>query len=102
MKIKGQINIPPKKLDINTLEFDNIHTNTERHHNVTREEAISFIKNASLSISKWNGTFEIYYSPEGIVYVDLIKNIIRTAYKKEEFLGETIKIIEKIAKNNKN
>lgn len=93
--IQGEIHIPPRVIaDVSTIGFDNNHVNVERQHNVTEHEAKLFINNAVASISKWNGTFERFYSCDGVVYVDMKHSIIRTAYKSDEFKGDTKTILE--------
>jgi hypothetical protein len=92
--VKGKINIPSKNVDVGLLDFDDYHINVQRNHNVKKEEAISFIKNSKISISIWNGLFEKYYSEDGVAYVDMLNNTIRTAYKFEEFTEQSKIIME--------
>ncbi len=95
--VKGQIHIPPKRnIDIDKLGFDNKHINEERHHNISKDEAIQFIKKAKMSITRWNGEFERYYSYEGGAYIDMKNKIIRTAFSKREFDAEAKNIIKEI------
>lgn len=93
--IKGDIHIPPREIsDINTYGFDDNHINSERQHNVTEQEAKQFVNNAVVSISKWNGKYERFYSYDGTAYVDMENSTIRTAYKSDEFKGDTKIILE--------
>lgn len=96
--IKGKIHIPAKAIDTAKLGFDNGHINTEREHNVTDEEAKEFIKQSRVSITRWQGQYENYYSEIGAAYVNLQGNYIRTAYAAEQFKGEPEKICEVIKK----
>jgi SPP1 gp7 family putative phage head morphogenesis protein len=96
--IKGKIHIPAKVIDTEKLGFDNGHINTEREHNVTDEEAREFIKQARVSITRWQGQYENYYSEIGAAYVNLLGDYIRTAYLAEQFKGEPEKICEVIKK----
>lgn len=96
--IRGKIHIPAKVIDITKLWTDNEHINTEREHNVTDEEAKEFIKRARVSITRWNGKYENYYSEIGAAYVNLQGHYIRTAYSAEQFKGEAKKICEVIKK----
>ncbi len=96
--IKGNIHIPVKAIDITKLGFDNGHINREREHNVTDEEAKEFIKQARISITRWQGQYENYYSEIGAAYVNVQGNYIRTAYSAEQFKGEPKKICEVIKK----
>lgn len=97
--IKGDIHITPKVIDTSTLTFDDKHINSERGHDVTLDEAISYIKNAKLSVTVWKGKFERYFGEEGATYVDLEKNLIRTAFKKDEF-DDVVKKVLEVLKNN--
>lgn len=99
--IKGKIRVPAAEIDLNNIGFDNYHVNDERNHDTTKEEAIEFIRNAKVSISKWNGMYENYYGVDGAVYVKTDENMIRTCYKKNEFEGDPEKIREVILKYEK-
>lgn len=93
--MKGDIHLTPKTVDYEKALFDDAHINKERKHNVTAEEARSFIKNAKVSATVWNGEFERYYSVDGVVYFKVEQNIIRSAFKPKEF-NDTLKSIMKI------
>lgn len=95
--IKGIVNIPPKKIDVDNLNFDSVHIN-ERNHNVSLEEAKSFIKNADISLTRWNRKFENYYGKNGAAYVDVTNNLIRTAFKATEYDDKTKEMIGVIEK----
>ncbi len=91
--IKGEIHIPPLKLEnIDSMEFDDHHINEERNHNVTKEEAISYIENAQVTIVKWDGRSVNFYSSQGVVFVK--NGIIRTAFACRQFDENTMKIME--------
>jgi phage-related protein (TIGR01555 family) len=90
--IRGEINIPSRDINTDSLSFDDIHINSERNHSVTEAEAKGYIKEAKISITKWNGKFENYYGVNGAVYVNIEDKIIRTCYKSKEFKGEPEKI----------
>ena len=93
-KIKGVPQISPDKIDVSKFTFDTAHINAEREHGVSRNEAERFIKEADISLTRWNGRFVNYYGPNGAVYVDMENNNIRTAFKKEQFDEPTLKIRE--------
>lgn len=93
-RIKGVPQINPDKIDVSKFSFDASHINAEREHGVSRDEAERFIKEADISLTRWNGRFVNYYGPNGAVYVDVENNNIRTAFKKEEFDEQTLKIRE--------
>ncbi|MEG0785203.1 MAG: phage minor capsid protein [Christensenella sp.] len=99
--VTGQINLPPRSIDVDNLGFDDQHINVERGHGVTEQQAKGFIQNAKISTTKWNGTRENYYGYDGVSYVDLLNHEIRTAFKSEEFDATTLKIIEVLRKNGK-
>lgn len=89
-----KVNYPPKPININDFPFDNTHANEERNHNVTTHEAKSFVKNAVISLTRFNNTYENYYSLEGISYVNIKEKYIRTAYKEKDYDERTKKIME--------
>lgn len=93
-KIKGELSFAPPKINIDSLSFDNGHINKERLHNVSEKEAKEFIKKAKLSAVAWKGERIHYFSMDGVVYVDTKNNIIRTAFKKEQFDQNILKMIE--------
>ena len=83
--INGVVNVEPKPLNLEKYAFDDAHINAEREHNVTREEAEQFMKDAAVSFTRWNGRFINFYGENGAVYIDTEKKVIKTAFKKEEF-----------------
>lgn len=99
--IKGKIHVPAKGIDTVSLDFDDKHINIDREHAVTIQEAKSFINNADVSITKWQGQYENYYSKNGASYVNLEGQYVRTAYKADQFKGEPEKIREVIEKYEK-
>ena len=88
------VNLIPKKIDADSLSFDDEHINGKRNHNVTREQAIEYIKNAKFSATAWRGKREKYFGYEGVAYVDVEENMIKTAFSKDEFDDIIIKILE--------
>lgn len=100
--IYGTVRVPAAKIDTSALTLDVAHIN-ERHHGVTQEEAVSYIKNAAFSLKRrhWTGeTFLNYYSEEGASYVRTSDNVIRTSFKKDEFDKKTKSAME-VLKNGK-
>lgn len=93
------VNYPPKPIDVDSLSFDDEHINQERQHGVTEEEAKAFIRDAIVSLTKWNGRYENYISSDGVAYVDVINRIIRTSYKEKEF-NKDIQKVQEVLKNN--
>ncbi len=92
--IRGEVNLTPTPINTEKLTFDDKHINKERQHNVTREEAVSYIKNAKISTSTWNGKFENYFSADGASYVNTETGSIRTAYKASEYDEKISKLME--------
>lgn len=84
-KDPSKITLYGRTIETSELSLDNEHTNEEREHGVSLEEAKSFIESACFSVSVWNGVFEKYYSDEGASYVLFGKMIIRTSFKKDEY-----------------
>lgn len=82
---QAKIHLTPKPINTDVLGFDDEHINRDRKHNVTKEQAVDWIRQARLSVTVWNGRYERYYAADGISYVDLENKIIRTAYSAEEF-----------------
>ena len=91
---KALISLDFEPVDVDTLSFDDIHINSERVHKVTEEEAKSFIKNAGFKMTVRDGTYDNYFSSLGAAYVRLKDNLIRTAYKSDEYDSRTKKMME--------
>lgn len=62
------------------------------------EEATSFVTGAEISISRWGGRFENYYSKSGAAYVDVKANTIRTAFRSDEYDDRIKKMMEVLEK----
>lgn len=95
--IKGVVNINPKQIELKDYLFDEQHINSDRKHIVTRQEAESFMKDAKVSLTRWNGRFVNYYGEKGAVYIDVENKIIRTAFKRNEYDDKTNRFVEEIA-----
>ena len=98
--IIGEIHIPAQNINTNNLTFDSKHI-SERNHDVSIDEAKSFIKNAKFSVKRWNGKFENYYSENGAAFVDKTTNEIRTAFSKDEFTESIINALEVLKRNGR-
>lgn len=81
----GDIHLKPTKIDVTALSYNEKHVNIEHERNISKEMAISFIKNARISITKRNGITENYFGTEGAAYVNPIEMEIKTAYAKDRF-----------------
>lgn len=95
----AQIHLTPKEIDVDALSFDDKHINAERHHNITEAQAKRYIQNAVFSATVWGGQYERYYASEGVVYVNIGTNSIRTAYGKEEFDDSLKKLVKEMERN---
>ena len=89
--------IPPQEIDVSLLSIDTQHID-DRKHDVSLKEAVSFLKNAEISISRWGGQFENYYSKSGAAYVNVKTNIIRTAFRSNEYDDHTKEMMEVLEK----
>lgn len=97
--IVGQVYFK-QPIDINYDEilFDDEHINKDRNHNVTFDEAKSFMLNAVVYLKKWQGEYINFYSQEGAVYFNTKNNSIRTAFKASDYKGDVKKMIEVLKK----
>lgn len=84
----------PDSLD--QIGFDDEHINHERNHDVTKEQAISYIQNAVVQVERNKGAYINYYSVDGAAYVMPRKKLIRTAVKAEDYQKDVAKMLEVI------
>lgn len=94
--IRGIINLNPMPIDLTEFEFDEVHINSDRKHNVDRKTAEYFMKHSRFTLERWNGQYINYYSELGAVYIDVKNKKIRTAYRKQEFDSKIKTLIEVI------
>lgn len=95
----AKIHLPPAEMDMDSLSFDDKHINGQRHHNITEEQAKHYIQNAAFSATVWGGQFERYYGIDGVAYVDIRANSIRTAFGKAEFDESLKNLVEEMKQN---
>lgn len=93
--------MPPIEIDADSLGFDNEHINVLRGHNVTETEAKSYVKDACVSVTRWDGIYENYYGKNGAAYVNKTENIIKTAYKSKDFSEEVRTFVNEAIRINK-
>lgn len=98
--IVGDIHIPAKAIETKLLNIDVAHI-SERNHNISLEEAKSFIINAKFSVGRWNGKYENFYCESGAAFVDVSTNEIRTAFSRGEFTENIIHALEVFKKNGR-
>lgn len=96
--IRGILHLTPSAIDDQALGFDDYHINTQRGHNVTVDEAKSFIRNAKVSVTRMNGMSENYFSYDGAAYVDIVNGIIRTAFKCDEYTDAIKRMLDEVRK----
>lgn len=99
--IKGKVDLRAQKIDVSDYSFDEKHINKDRLHSVSRGDAERFIREADVSVTKWNGRFVNYYGPNGATFVDVENNNIRTAFRKEQFDERTKRMREVLKENDK-
>ncbi len=97
--IKGKYSIPPKRISVEYYSFDEKHINKQRAHNVTQEDAVSFINLSVISIERWNGRFVSYFSPKGAAYIDTENGVIRTAFNSDEYDEKVLLLMEELKKH---
>ena len=97
-KIRGELNLSPGKIDISDYSFDDVHINKQREHNVTKEDAQRFIKQAKVSFTRWNGRYICYIGSEGSTYIDIEKKLVRTSFKRDEYDQNTLNFIKEVEK----
>lgn len=99
--IYGTVRVPPAKIDTSTLTMDVAHV--MKKHDATLEEAKSFIDNALFSLKRRHQsgvTFINYYSASGAAYVRQDQNLIKTAFKSDQYKADIKNIVE-VAQNER-
>ena len=77
----GEYQEPRIPDNFDSFTFNDEHANSERHHNVTEEEARRFVKEAVIMIKRNNGAYLNYYGTAGSAYILARHNEIKTAFK---------------------
>lgn len=69
-----------------------------RGHDVTREQALSYIKNARVTITRNQGgkRWQLYFSDEGAAYLDLDNVQVKTAFTAQQYDEKTKIMMEEI------
>ncbi len=97
--IYGTVRVPAASIDLSTLTIDAAHV--AKKHEATLDEAKGFIENALFSIKRRHqsgATFTNYYSSVGAAFINNGDNVIRTAFKRDQYDAKTIKAVE-VAEN---
>lgn len=92
--IRGIINLNPKPINLKQYDFDDKHINQDRKHNVSKDEAQSFINNALVAFTRWDGQYLCFFASKGSAYIDLKNKLIRTAFKREQFDEKSLNFIK--------
>lgn len=99
LHIKGEVIKDIDRIDLKDYKFADLHINSERNHNVTKDMAQDYINNAVVAYSRWKGQVTVYVSENGCSVVNLKDKTISTAYKSEEYDNKFKKILEVSKKN---
>lgn len=100
--IKGQeFTLKPKKINLDEFEFDDQHINKDNKRNISREEAESYVENAVMMVTRYDGKSLNYYSKNGATYVRIDKKLIRTAFSETDFDKKTESVMEVLRKWNR-
>lgn len=95
--VVGKLSWGSKPIDTAALIFDDEHIG-RRHPGVTRSDAISFIENALVTVTRNKGVWQNYYSAAGAAYVNMQSNLIRTAFTSAEYDDIARKMLEVVMK----
>lgn len=85
---------PPQTIDTSNLTVDAEHM--KQRHDVSEQEAISYITDAKFSVTRWQETFEDYFGDNGAAYVNVITGEVRTAFKSEDYSENAKRAMEAI------
>lgn len=94
----AKVHVPAQKISTESLLFDDAHINAERSHNVTRDQAVEWIRNSKMSVTVWGGRYERYYGSGGAVYVNTAEQKIRTAFSSTEFDSRVRDMLEVLSR----
>lgn len=94
--IKGTLKKPIVPDFMKEIGFDAQHILNERNHRVTKDEAISFIRDAVVMVERDKGRYRDYFSEDGAAYTLTSKKLIRTAFFEAEYVPEVRTMMEVI------
>lgn len=95
-RMRGEVMIPRVPEHLSEFKFDNAHMNDDRKHGVTREEAERYVRNALVMVNKKRGIYIDYYGLEGSTYIEGNGDLIRTAFKADEYEPNIYRFLEVI------
>lgn len=96
LNIKGKPIKDIQRIAITDYTYDSKHINNNRGHNVTKQDAQSYINKSKVAYSRWDGDVIVYVSEDGATVVNLRDKIVSTAYKSEEYDNKFKKLMEEL------
>lgn len=97
-KIKGTLVKPKLPEYYNSIGFDADHVHGDRGRDITREEAMEYMREAIVQIVRNDGRYVNYYSEKGAAYVKPGKKAIRTAVRASDYKPDVQKMMDVILK----
>lgn len=94
LNIKGKPIKNIDRIDLAEFGFQDHHINSERLHQVTKEQAQQYVNDSIAAYSRWGGQVTLYISPSGAAIVDHKKKTVSTAYNSEEYDDKLNKLLE--------
>jgi hypothetical protein len=95
--MKGVASVPPVQVDTSKFRFDAEHVK-ERKHGVSEDEARDFIRDASVSVMRWDGQSIRYYGKDGAAFVRPEEALISTAFRYGEYDARAVALMEVLAR----
>lgn len=97
-KIKGTLEKPKLPEYYNSIGFDADHVHGDRGRDITREEAMEYMREAIVQIVRNDGRYVNYYSEKGAAYVKPGKKAIRTAVRASDYKPDVQKMMDVMLK----
>lgn len=97
-KIKGTLVKPKLPEYYNSIGFDADHVHGERGRDISREEAMEYMREAIVQIVRNDGRYVNYYSEKGAAYVKPGKKAIRTAVRASDYKPDVQKMMDVMLK----
>lgn len=97
-KIKGTLVKPKLPEYYNSIGFDADHVHGDRGRDISREEAMEYMREAIVQIVRNDGRYVNYYSEKGAAYVKPGKKAIRTAVRASDYKPDVQKMMDVMLK----
>lgn len=97
-KIKGTLEKPKLPEYYNSIGFDADHVHGDRGRDISREEAMEYMREAIVQIVRNDGRYVNYYSEKGAAYVKPGKKAIRTAVRASDYKPDVQKMMDVMLK----